>query len=249
MKLDDHIKETLEKRTIKPSDTSWSTLADRLDAADKIKNKVVYWWLGIAASVVVILFTVTVFITGNRSETEIPILVDTQKQVDSQFIPMEKLPTQRQVVEVDKNKETFESLQKNSPQNEFINKQIDLKISEKQIIAAAKIDKENVVEPLQTDLLKDILENEKVTEIVAQIQDLKNEGHVVSDADIEILLAQAQKEIRFQTIINDGTFTVDASALLQDVESDLEQSFRNKIFEAFKQSFEIVKTAVAERNN
>src|SRR5690606_18975462 len=156
MKLDDHIKETLEKRTIKPSDTSWSTLANRLDVADKNNNKVVYWWLGIAASVVDILFTVTVFITGNKSETEIPILVDTQKQVDSQFIPMKKLPTQRQVVEVDKNKETLEPFQKNGPQNEFINKQIDLKISEKQIIAAAKIDKENVVEPLQTDLLKDI---------------------------------------------------------------------------------------------
>ena len=50
-------------------------------------------------------------------------------------------------------------------------------------------------------------------------------------------------------LIREGMKTVDANALLQDVESDLQQSFRNKIFEALKNSYETIKTAVAERNN
>ena len=46
-----------------------------------------------------------------------------------------------------------------------------------------------------------------------------------------------------------NTRTVDANALLQDVEEDLQQSFRSKVFEALQSGYESVITAVAERNN
>ena len=40
MKWEDNIRETLEKRAITPSETSWNALADRLDAKDKKNGKV-----------------------------------------------------------------------------------------------------------------------------------------------------------------------------------------------------------------
>jgi len=41
---------------------------------------------------------------------------------------------------------------------------------------------------------------------------------------------------------------VDANALLQDVEAELQDSFRTRVFETLKSTFKTVKTAVADRN-
>lgn len=248
MKWEDNIKETLEERAIKPSATSWDTLAGKLDAADRKKSTNRYWWMGIAASVVAILFTVTVFFNGNSTQIQNPVIVDTQEQVDDQLIPMEKLPVEIQVAEAQQDAAVHEPVKKNTTNKELLKTQGDITPSIKQNSSVAKIAKE-IIEPLDTNLQKETIEDRKATEIVAQIQDLKSKGQTVTDADIEALLFQAQKEIRYQTMTEEGTLVVDANALLQDVESDLQQSFRNKIFEALKNSYETVKTAVAERNN
>ncbi|MCB0445367.1 MAG: hypothetical protein KDC68_06915, partial [Gelidibacter sp.] len=78
--------------------------------------------------------------------------------------------------------------------------------------------------------------------------DLKEKG-TISDEAIDALLNQAQKEITLQKLYNEDVKTVDANALLQDVETDLQQSFRDKVFEALQTSYDKVKTAVAQRNN
>ena len=248
MKWEDNIKETFEKRTIQPSYKSWDTLADKLDVYDRNKSKKIYWRMGIAASVAAILFTVTVFFSGNRNEIKAPVVVDAQEQVDDQLIPMEKLPVEIQIADSQKDDERPEQIDKNTTNKELVKKQKDVTPTIKQHSAVAKIEKE-IIEPLATNLQKEILEDKKVTEIVAQIQNLKSKGQTVTDADIEALLVQAQKEIRYQTMAQEGALVVDANALLKDVESDLQQSFRNKIFEALKNSYVTVKTAVAERNN
>ena len=48
---------------------------------------------------------------------------------------------------------------------------------------------------------------------------------------------------------NEKTGVVDARLLLENVEADLEKSFRDKVFEALKSNFNFVKTAVAQRND
>ena len=97
--------------------------------------------------------------------------------------------------------------------------------------------------------IKPTFEDLKLQEIVAQVQALKKTNKTVSDAEINALLDQAQKEIMLNKLYNEATKTVDADALLQDVEADLEQSFRERAFKAIKSGYEYVKTAVAERNN
>ena len=84
---------------------------------------------------------------------------------------------------------------------------------------------------------------------MAQIQELKNANDVVTEDEIDALLNEAEKAIFKEKIKSANTQTVDADALLQDVEADLQQSFRDRVFEALKTSYETVKTAVAERNN
>ena len=92
-------------------------------------------------------------------------------------------------------------------------------------------------------------EDEKLKEVVAQIQELKNTNEAVTEDEIDALLKEAEKAIFKEKIKSANTQTVDADALLQDVEADLQQSFRDRVFEALKTSYETVKTAVAERNN
>ena len=249
MKWEDNIRETLEKRAITPSETSWNALADRLDAKDKKNGKVVYLWMGAAASVIAILFTVTVFFNGKTSDIQNPVLVDTEQQIKNLNLPMEKSSPKEQVVKADEDTKNLELIEKNTFEEELRTHQTILTPPKQQNAAIAKNENQESFESLEIVSQKETLEDQKVSEIVAQINELKSKGQTVTDADIDVLLQKAQKQIAFQTILKEGTRTVDASALLQDVESELQQSFRNKIFEALKNSYETVKTAVAERNN
>ena len=92
-------------------------------------------------------------------------------------------------------------------------------------------------------------ESKKVNEVVAQIQKLQQENNEVTSQEIDALLEAAQKEITMRKLYNEATNVVDAKALLQSVEDDLDLSFRNKVFSALKSGYETIKTAVAERNN
>jgi hypothetical protein len=68
------------------------------------------------------------------------------------------------------------------------------------------------------------------------------------DKEVDSLLKLASKEL-FKEKLKKETFkTVDASSLLISVEDEMGQSFRSKVFEALKDSYETVKTVVAERN-
>jgi hypothetical protein len=92
-------------------------------------------------------------------------------------------------------------------------------------------------------------EDLKLLEVVAQVQALKKANNTVSDAEINVLLDQAQKDIALHNLYNESTKKVDANALLRDVETDLEQSFRERAFKAIKSGYNYVKTTVTERNN
>lgn len=247
MKWEDKIKETLEKRDIKPSDASWNVLADRLDAAETHKSKAVFWWMGIAASLIAILFTVSLFFNDSTSEIQKSVVVDTQEQVDDSSMPEQDLPQQKQLVELPKNDASLHVDEKNTDKKETLKKPNSFTPPIKQNLSVAE--NEKPLKPLEIVTQNQTLEDKKVSEIIAQIHSLKDKGQTVTDADIDALLHQAQKEIAYQTILNENTGTVDAHALLQDVESDLQKSFRNKILEALKDSYETLKTSVAERNN
>ena len=249
MKWEDNIKETLDKRTIKPSDTSWNALAARLDKAEKRKNKTPFWLVGIAATVVGILFAITVVFNDKGTDIKNPVIVNTPQQVDDPVTPPEKSSEQEHLVKMNQEVEELEVFAKNPSKKEPTTNKNNPTSSTQQNLAVVNNEKRESFEPSETVLEKETLEDRKVSEIVAQINDLKDRGQTVTDADIEALLRQAQMEIAYQSILEEGSRTVDAKALLQDVEADLQQSFRIKIFEALKNSYETLRTAVAERNN
>ena len=84
-------------------------------------------------------------------------------------------------------------------------------------------------------------------EVVAKVQELKNNNTTITEKEIDALMANAQREIKTERILSG--YKVDAAALLNDVEMELERSFRDKVFEALGDGFQIIRTAVVERNN
>ena len=105
--------------------------------------------------------------------------------------------------------------------------------------------------PLQDSAItisEDII-NTKVTEVLKQVTQLESLADAkVTDAEVDSLLWAAQRDILTQKLLSpDGK--VDPMALLTEVEDELDESFRDQIFEALKQGYLKVRTAVADRNN
>jgi predicted RNA-binding Zn ribbon-like protein len=259
IKFEDNLKEKLEHRRLQPSTEAWETLQNKLDNSEAKKSNRTLWWLGIAASFAGILFVVTVFFNNDEKQTIEPIIVDTEKANIPNKNEFNALNKSVQEVAVEEAK--IKKAQPKSKVNAVhkipvfktqLKQQQDklIKVDPKEVIAQTDIKVEETPIIKKTNEAKTLTYEElKLREVVAQIQALKKNNHTVSDADIDALLDQAQKEIALKRVYNESTKTVDADALLQDVEADLEQSFRDRVFKALKSGYQEVKTAVAERNN
>ncbi|PTM08729.1 MAG: hypothetical protein DA407_07345 [Bacteroidetes bacterium] len=261
IKFEEQLKEKLELRNIQPSSDAWNKLSDRLDEEGDKQNNKGFWWLGIAATIVGVLLALT-FVFKTNTEIVEPTIVDTKPET---IIDMSPLQTQDVIKE--NNAVAIEQKEEGSEEKQQVNKNQITKTPLKSIIkekqnllipkiideAVANVDVEEESNEANTSLetKPEILdfEAQKVKDVVAQIQNLQKENKGVSAEDIDALLEGAQKEITMKKLYDDATKTVDAEALLQSVEDDLEQSFRDKVFMAIQSGYETVKTAVAERNN
>jgi len=261
IKFENKLKDKLENRSLQPSSDAWSTLADRLDKEDKKNSSTRFWWLGIAATVVGVVFVTTQFYKNTSAVENLPIVVETKTDTprsDSELIiqpvtndelvsnsEMEKGNIEdsntTEIVSVSKNKTT--ELQK-----PILKEKAILQIEEtKDVVASLEKSKDEINNNSLVEVMT--MEELKIMEVVAEIKQLQANESSVSEEEIDSLLKQAQREILKQNIYDETTRTVNADALLQDVEVELEQSFRDKVFEALKSSYSTVKTAVAQRHN
>lgn len=255
IKFEEQLKEKLEKRTIQPSSGAWDTLANRLDHQDKKGNNRSYWWLGIAASIVGIILVATFVFDNPDTKITKPTIVDINKieMPKTDAVVSENIETQNQ-----------ESVKDSKPEIKLTNKEqvisqkakpSELSSQKKEMNLKEAIVSNDVKVEEQTQMTTEKLlntsdfEQAKLNDVVAEINRLNAQNQGMTEAEIDSLLKQAEREILTNRIYNENTKTVDASALLQDVEADLEQSFRSRVFEALKSGYVTVKTAVAERNN
>ncbi|RNL84500.1 hypothetical protein ED312_13810 [Sinomicrobium pectinilyticum] len=239
--LERKIKQKLEKRRIEPSADAWSRLEEKLEKAPASRrpgNGPAYW---IAASVIVMLF-VGIWISRNGYvQQHIPVITDVRVEKEH---PGEK----RETIVADSEKEDKIPVEKTKPAESADKKEpYPLNSPEKKAIPFPVEEKgSGTLASHEVEQAGDF-EDRKVEEVVSRIMEI-HEKREVTDEEIELLLAEAQREIDSQRIIIKQTGTVDAMALLEEVETELDQSFRDKVFEALKEGFVKVKTAVANRN-
>ena len=248
IKFEENIKDKLEKRTIEPSNLAWNKLSDKLDAQEGKSNTKKVWWLGIAASLVGVFLVTTLFFSKDETETITPILVETP--IKETIEPEKTLPENNSIIENDvssqkevsrlQEKSIIKTVKKKEKRKTFAK-------TNESFVPKTEIVANNVLE--EEVILKEDLNNVNNEEIVAQIPELKKDKGLVSDAEIESLLLGAQKDLVENKIKTESTKTVDANSLLMAVETDLEKSFRDKVFNTLISGYNTVKTAVVQRND
>ena len=258
IKFEENIKDKLENRKITPSSESWSKLSERLDADDNTSKKPMYWWLSMAAGLLLLVAISIQFFSSNESEKVLPKMVEEEvinKQLQNEQLesnPKESI----ELANEDKSTEEAEAVvptinnSKVIDYKEVINKkpkpQTQL-VNETQ--PAEKPNKKNEEAQLHNEA-KHLLEEAKLKLAVAEaMATIKSEDTSVTDREIDSLLKLASKELFRDNLQKKATRTVDAKALLMSVEDEMGQSFRSRVFEALKESYETVKTAVVDRNN
>ncbi|MCF1192437.1 hypothetical protein LRR18_12650 [Mangrovimonas sp. AS39] len=261
LKFEEKLKEQLEERMMQPSNSVWDKLELELDAQTKKSQKRQFWIIGLAASLVGVVLLSTLFYKMSNQETlgvEEKKLVEEPQAVEQiNQIPFKDTKKGK----VDNNQMVFEETETESKSNPSDSPLVS--VEKEEVIEANRIIKNQEEESFKERIEETTLiakhsikeqkvdhENEKVQDLANSLKTLKEthgEG-VVAEEDISALLAQAQKEINDQKIYKENSKTVDAMMLLQDVEDDLDHSFRDKVFEALQVGYKTVKTAVAQRN-
>jgi len=234
-KFEHKIKEKLEDRSIVPSGDLWELMSNKLDSSTNNSKKLV--WYFIAASFIGIAFT-TIFFTNNTLKslpnTEV-VIKDTIKLKSIKIIPQitsndKEVPQLNiRAVSIKKEKITLSPFKQDNR-----TKQIDQKNEEdKTKLSIKEIEPKEAIDNrvINTNIIKD-----KAISVLAQIDTQKLQSNGVSDDEITQLLQQAQLELTaMQT--NSIYNTISAEALLQDVEEELDENFRKRVFEALKAQF------------
>ncbi|MEP2280140.1 hypothetical protein [Maribacter sp.] len=246
-KFEKHIQAKFQEREILPSENAWSKISSELND-DAPKKKPVYLWLGIAASVVVLIGVALFYFKGTAVENEIPLkIVDTEEENIQEEVLIEEpvsFKNEEQIVvvvlETEPSSKTVEV-------NEVLMPKVEEPLIIDDEIKVAVVDNVPNNKSSETLIVSDEIINSKVAAIIAQV-DVLEQHSTVTDAEVDSLLKRAQDEILREKIFNKDK-SVDAMALLTEVEDELDQSFRDQIFNSLKASFIKVRTAVADRNN
>ena len=255
IKFEDHIREHLQEREIQPSKDAWKKL--NLQKTQPTKTNKSFTWYAVAASIIsVILISSLIFRNQNttventeitKENTDLPIekkeKTTPNKATEKAIVSEEKIKNETNPEASLKNNETVKLKTNNTTIAKVEITKPEINTTET-IIDNASLNESELTIKSEEDLFEEI----KLNEVVAQVQALQKENNSVTIDEIDALLLKAQNDINNKNLISKNK-KVDATALLEIVEIEIETSFREKVFEALGDRFEKVRTAVVERNN
>ncbi|MFI2742717.1 hypothetical protein ACG2LH_08260 [Zhouia sp. PK063] len=237
-KIDDFFRSELEQRRIQPSAQSWEKLQERLHAnTENFQSKSNNTYYKLALAIALLITTGSVFMVFLVNKTKAHNFRN--NEIVSQIKPKNVLVTENnKVLSAETN-----SLYKLAIRKQSENKELPLNATIKNI----NEQNSSVVGKVEKD---EVLQNKKVQELIAQVVKKHASADEITDDEVNTLLKQAQQEIYAQRVasVSDSTISMNALALLMDVEDELDTSFKDKILNAIKAGYLKVKTAVAERN-
>jgi hypothetical protein len=242
-KFEKHIKKQMQEREISPSPNAWDKISTQLPVPEETNSKGFFWY-GVAAAFIGILFLASLYFNTSSEaiESEIQIVETPEEPTDNPKIN-EVLVSQDANEEKNTISDEKEIKDATSPKE-----QVAINHKPEALFVATGDDNEIVKKVDAVPTGTDQLINAKISEIMAQVNLLEDSNLPVSSKEVDSLLRNAQQEI-----LTDNGYShegeVDALALLNEVEGELDKSFREQIFESLKTGFVKVRTAVADRNN
>ena len=224
-KLEQDFKKKLEQRTIQPSEKAW----DRLDAMLSVteKKKPNRAWMYMAASFLVFLLVGSLFLKQEKENNGNGVIKTegTVVTVDQPAETTNKEGDNQVAVPTIKNKEAI----------------ITTPVTSKKAVVAAKTKRATATSKEKTVTVQ----NTAVTKEALAVNDKKEPAVLLPSAETQNLIAATSH----QTVAkNKSTVKVDPNSLLSSVEGELTDSYRSKTFQSVVKNFNVVKTAVANRN-
>lgn len=247
LKFEKNFSKKLNKRGIKPKAGSWEELSARLNSEEKSK-KPVFWWIGIAATIVGGILIFSGLFNERISET--PVIVDSPAE--------EIFKEEIKIQEIFKERLTSEEAQKpekvsvKPTENHIFGKDQD---GNSQLASVGNTQELTKKRNDQTQNDPDLIKETKIPEIPeipedviaeASLKEIKTGNEL--DLEVDELLAEAAKQISRDRSAKSVSENIDANSLLLDLEMELEQSFREKVFDVLREGYIKAKTAVANRN-
>jgi hypothetical protein len=256
IKFEEHIKDKLEKRTLAPSAEGWSTLSNRLDADHKTSKNAIFWWLSIAASIIIMVAVSVSFFNKGEAEHVLPAVVEDNVLEHKKRDNIKAIQLSLEIEDT----KAYSNKNESAPatnKSQIIDYKKGTKKSPKTETILVKNKGENIknnspgkVEELSKELIVAPMELIIKNAVADALVEFKSETSTsVTDQEIDSLLKLATKERFKNKLKKEVSKTVDANILLKSVEEDMGQSFRTKVFHALKNGYETVKTAVVDRNN
>jgi len=242
-RLEKHIKNKLQEREISPSLGAWDKISTAIKTEGTSSSpKKTYWWAIAAGLVGVMVLSIGIF-----SEQEPGAVIDSMVLEEGNdrgdFIDVEpKAPLKDEILVLPEEGLTMDVPEPHQPINNR-----DLQDKDTQQIANNKVfeEKESLNDQKK---VTDLAIANKLEEVLAQINAMEDKAIVVSDAEIDSLLLDAQKELLTDKMFNQSG-KVDAMALLNEVELEIYDDQQNPLFIRLKEGFFKLRTAVADRNN
>ncbi len=245
-------KRKLEERTIVPSESAWDRLSQQLEEASVQKKKGIAWYWVAAILVVGCIAVAGIFTNTTVEQPTETTIVKTAVEKATQ---VEKTEQILKTVPVEKPKTVIvtDALVQTKP---VIQNQVKQAEESKPVLKA-----KDVIQGQETPSIAETavasVEDEKVNEVVNTLVAMQESGTEITEATIDSLLLKAQQELREERvdqILYDhhtkATTNTEALAnsLLEEVEYDLDRSFKDKVFDALQDGFVKVKTAVADND-
>ncbi|WP_272021898.1 hypothetical protein [Olleya namhaensis] len=244
-KFEKQLKDTLERRTIAPSKTTWSQLDTLLDQRQD-KRKVSFWWLSIAATLVGVCFTVFVF--RNQSNTIKSVVEEVKNEIN---IPIKIQAVQPDVI-VNKKDDKSDVLNEEQEQQ--------YQVKKNNVVVTASTKKATVINVASWNLKPISLEDEgnalntasnNVTSaVVVQSQSVDTQiiKSKILTNEADLLLDKAYAKVK-ATNTGYKSEKIDANSLLEEIEMTSDKSLKNRLFHAVKSGYETLRTTVVERDN
>lgn len=227
-----NIQQKFNSREIEPSAQAWDRLDAMLTIAEEKKQPKRFFWLSIAATFLVFSGIGYLFFQQNQ---ELEISQPTNEVVISKETPAN---------EVENEVGNYETIISSEVEKE-------LAVSEPVITKSTpeKVSKQNDNSKYKSKLDSHIAVTEKLKELIAHNennQEQINQKPTYNNSNTENLVTEVQgnKKSNGNSNTYKSSLKVNANDLLNSVESELDQSFKDKALSQFKQ----VKTAVVNRN-
>jgi hypothetical protein len=234
-KLENQIKEKLNSREIQPSAQAWDRLDAMLTVAEEKKTKrsfFSYQFIGIAASVLVLLTLGLFFFNQKNTIIEQDSVVNTEIEKENKNTEETTPSIENPVLIKEKTNEAVVSTEK------IKNKKIKLETQNSQV-------KENTEEvSIIHQKQEEVIVNHGVVLPKKEEKTIKTTYINADD-----LLASVEKKTKTNIKLTKSNVKVDANYLLTEVDKDVDQTFREKVIQGFNKNYKSLKEAVVNRNN